>query len=208
MDHVHRIGRFTMHNREIADLIKAWLAISLAFAIVLGGLSFSLNFLLRLLAAGFTVGIGFLLHELGHKVLAQRYGIKAEFQAFDFMLLLAIAMSFFGFVFAAPGAVVLLSRVRKDQYGKISVIGPVINLALAIAFLVVVLFEPGKILTAIALYGFIINSWLALFNMIPFGPLDGRKVWVWNKAVYVAVLAVAIGFMIVQHVIKRPAFAP
>ncbi|MBI5397932.1 hypothetical protein HZB03_00580 [Candidatus Woesearchaeota archaeon] len=202
MDGLHRIGKFTMHDNEIADLVKAWLAISLAFAIVLGGFSFSFAFLLRLLAAGFTVGTGFLLHELGHKVVAQRYGLKAEFRAFDFMLLLAIAMSFFGFVFAAPGAVMILSRVRRDQYGKIAVTGPIINLVLALFFLAVMLLEPPKIIQAVSFYGFFINSWLAVFNMIPLWQLDGKKVFAWNKAVYFTVLAIAIAFMVAQQFIR------
>ena len=46
-------------------------------------------------------------------------------------------------------------------------------------------------MSSLASWGFKINSWLAVFNLIPFGPLDGRKVFVWNKAVYFGALAVA-----------------
>ena len=37
-------------------------------------------------------------------------------------------------------------------------------------------------------YGVIINITLALFNMIPFGIFDGRKVWDWNKPVYIGMV--------------------
>jgi Zn-dependent protease len=198
-----KFGKFTMSDRELADLIKAWLAISVAFAIVLGGFSISIGFLLKLLAAGFTVGVGFLLHEMGHKIVAQRYGLRAEFVSFDIMLVLAIAMSFFGFVFAAPGAVMIFDRVKKDEYGKISVMGPIMNLAIALLFLAVYYIQNSQIIDAVAMYGFVVNSWLAVFNMIPIWQLDGLKIYRWNKPVYFTVLAIAISFMILQYAIGR-----
>ena len=54
---------------EVRDLMKAWIAISIAFGIVLRSGTFLNSFLL----AGITVGVGFLLHELAHKVVAQHY---------------------------------------------------------------------------------------------------------------------------------------
>ena len=166
---------------EIRDLIKAWLAISIAFGIVL---RIESGFLFSFLLAGVTVGVGFLLHELGHKFVAQRYGYWAEFRSFDKMLLLAIVMSFFGFVLAAPGAVIFKSSTyQKDKVGKIGVAGPVINIILALLFL----FIPGLF----GQYGFRINAWLALFNMIPFGMFDGAKILKWNKFVYFSVTLLA-----------------
>src|SRR3989344_1749993 len=95
-------------KEEIRDLIKAWIAISIAFAIALNNpFDNPLNlFFQNLIVAAIAVGFGFLLHELAHKVVAQRYGCWAEFRSWDLMLLVAIALAFFaGFVFAAPGAV-------------------------------------------------------------------------------------------------------
>ena len=113
------IGKINTSEKEIRDLIKAWVAISLAFAIVLRnaiGLSFYQVFIVSAIA----VGAGFLLHELGHKIVAQRYGCFAEFRSFDQMLILAVIMSFFGFVFAAPGSVMINAPVGLSRYGKIS----------------------------------------------------------------------------------------
>ena len=36
----------------------------------------------------------------------------------------------------------------------------------------------------VLLYGFKINVWLALFNMIPVWNFDGSKILKWNKYVY------------------------
>ncbi len=193
-----KIGSIRTSEIEIRDLIKAWVAISIAFAIVMGGSIFSLNFYYSFIIASLTVGIGFLLHELGHKFVAQRYGCFAEFRAFDQFLILAIIMSFFGFVFAAPGAVMISGPVGIRRNGKISVAGPAVNLVLAVIFLSILLISPTGIMKDIAFYGFLINSFLALFNMIPFGNLDGAKILRWNKPVYFLVVIIAFGFMFLQ----------
>jgi len=195
------IGKINTSEREIRDLIKAWIAISIAFAVVLRNV-IGLSFYQVFIVSAITVGTGFLLHELGHKIVAQRYGCFAEFRSFDQMLLLAILMSFFGFVFAAPGAVMIHGPVGVRRNGKISAAGPIVNLALAIIFLWLLLMQPTGFLRVIAFYGFFINSWLALFNMIPIGNFDGKKVLRWNKKIYGAIVAIALGLMFLQNFVS------
>jgi len=187
------IGNISTSEKEIKDIIKAWLAISAAFGIVL---SSSLSgFYINVVIAALTVGVGFLLHELGHKFVAQRYGCFAEFRSFDNMLLLAIAMSFFGFVFAAPGAVMISGRINKRKNGIISAAGPLVNIALAIMFLALSFAGLPTIFKLVASYGFMINSWLALFNMLPFWLFDGSKVWAWSKTAYALIAASAFALV-------------
>lgn len=176
-------------DREIKELLKSWAAISLAFAIAMGGTrSFSLNLFAL---SGLTVGIGFLLHELGHKFVAQTYGYPAEFRSFDTMLILAVLLSFSGFVFAAPGAVFIGSLPTPEENGKISAAGPLASIALAITFLTAgTLLGPSPLFS----YGFQINSWLAFFNLLPILNLDGAKILAWNKGVY-AVLTLTAFFL-------------
>ena len=190
-------------EEELIHLLHAWAAITFAFAVVLGGGLGGLGsgFPQNLIIAGIAVGTAFLLHELAHKALAQRYGCWAEFRKFDLGLILAVLMSFFGFILAAPGAVMIGGFVSKEQNGKISAIGPLTNIALAILFIVIGIILPliiGTIpvlLSKIISYGFFINAWLALFNMIPFPPLDGSKVMAWSVPVWATIIAVA-GFMV------------
>ena len=178
--------KITTSKREILDISKAWIAITIAFAIVLKGGS---SFMEAVSIAAIAVGLGFLLHELGHKLVAQYYRCFAEFRSFDQMLILAVLMSFFGFVFAAPGAVMIRGWVDKRRNGIISVAGPVVNIALALIFLGISFLIGDNIVLQ---YGYGINIWLALFNMIPVWHFDGSKIWRWNKYVYGLIVIVCL----------------
>ncbi|MAG07886.1 hypothetical protein CMO89_00265 [Candidatus Woesearchaeota archaeon] len=163
----------------------------------MSGFSISRIILVFFISA-FTVGIAFLFHELAHKIVAQHYGCEAEFRSFDKMLILAIAMSFFGFVFAAPGAVMISGPVGIRRNGTISLAGPLTNLILAFLCLLALFFMPIGILKNIFQYGFLINTWIALFNLLPFWNFDGRKIFAWNRAVYILLVVIAGVFMIMQ----------
>jgi Zn-dependent protease len=185
-------------GRELRDLVAAWVALGLAFTFFLrrdvtrGFLRGEMpaDWLGTLVLSMATVGVGFLLHELAHKFVATRFGRIAEFQADYGMLLLAVGSGLAGFIFAAPGAVVHGGRSITDrENGLISVAGPVTNVLLAGAF-AVLLFVPG--LERVGQLGVSINALLAAFNMLPFGPLDGRKVRAWSTAVFVAVFALTL----------------
>jgi len=133
-----------------------------------------------------TVGVAFLLHELAHKVVAVRFGQVAAFKADYGMLFLAVMSALAGFLFAAPGAVVHRGRITARENGLIALAGPVTNIGLAAVFLPLMLFGPG-LLGLVGQRGVSINLLLAGFNMIPYGPLDGKKVVGWSKSVYLAV---------------------
>jgi Zn-dependent protease len=173
-------------SAEIIEIAKAWLAISIAFAIVLGKSDiFSSSFLLNFVASSITVGLGFLLHELAHKMLAQKYGCFAEFRAFNFMLVLAIASSFFGFIFAAPGAVFISGHVTTSRNGKISLAGPLTNIVLSLIFLILLFtINTDGLFKYFLATGLKINALLAAFNMIPIMPFDGAKIILWDKKIY------------------------
>ncbi len=165
-------------KKELQDLGKAWLFISLAFAIVFRKAG-NLLFYETLFISALTVGLGFLLHELAHKFVAQKYGYWAEFRSDDKMLLLAFAMSFFGFVFAAPGGV-LMPRMGLKKEGIVAIAGPVTNILLSLVFFGLNFWQPNYIFS----FGLYINSFLAIFNLIPFPGFDGKTVFQWNKIVW------------------------
>ncbi|MBI2545996.1 metalloprotease [Candidatus Woesearchaeota archaeon] len=204
----YRIGHLTTSKKEIVDLAKAWIVISLAFAVyitkfilhqpLLGSL-----FYFSIIVSALTVGTGFLVHEFAHKVLAQHYGCDAEFRSFDVMLIVALLGSFIGFIFAAPGAVFINGPVGVRRNGKISMAGPLTNLIFAAIFLAgLLLFSSGS-LHFISVYGFSINTMLGLFNMIPFGIFDGSKIFAWNKTVYGVMVGAGVLFLVLQIVAQN-----
>lgn len=175
-------------RNEVIDLFKAWSAIAIAFTILyINSVGFS-SLIPLFMVMLFTVGIGFLLHELSHKFLAIKYNCYTEFRADNKMLIFMIITSFLGIVIAAPGGVYISGLIDKKKNGLISLSGPVMNMILAILFLLATNYTGIELLR----YGFIINSWLGLFNMLPFFGLDGLKVFRWNKLVYFIFLI--IGF--------------
>lgn len=184
---------------EVRHLTKAWLMISVAFAIALrggfGGISLDAAFLLTVVFAAVTVGVGFLAHEIMHKFFAQKYGCWAEFRAHDMMLGLAVLMSFFGFIIAAPGAVIIQGPLTTRKNGIVSLAGPATNIVVGLLFLALLLVVPDEIVRMLAGYGMMINFWLALFNMIPFMPFDGAKVFVWNKPLYFLTVGLCVFFV-------------
>jgi len=178
-------------TRELRDLVKAWFIISLAFAIAFSGRNlFGTEIIVIFIVSAFTVGLGFILHELAHRYFARKYGAKAEFYANNRMLMFALIFSFFGFIFAAPGAVVIRGYLTKRKYGHIALAGPMMNVLLGILFLIIALFIPETLV--VTKPGMMINFWLALFNMLPFPIFDGLKVLRWNKIVYGVVLILTI----------------
>ena len=188
-------------HKEKKDLFWAGIMLSLAFAILLSGISslFSSGFFIIFIIAFFTAGIGFLFHELMHKYVAQNYGLLAEFRASYKMLWLAIAFSLFGFIIAAPGAVFLRGHITREKNGKISLAGPLTNLILALAFLILILIlSPSGVFGAFLDFGLTLNSLLAAFNMIPTIPFDGGKIIQWNKPVYFSVMGFSVGLFVLS----------
>ncbi len=177
---------------EKKDIIKAWVIISVAFGILITNNIFSFQTLMgNLLISFFTVGVGFLLHELAHKYLAQKYNCFAEFQADNKMLLISIVSAFFGFLFAAPGGVVINGNVDSKKMAKIASVGPLMNIIIAVIFLIISI-SNNKTVNLISNYGYNINSWLALFNLIPVFPFDGGKIIQGSKRIYFSLLVLSI----------------
>jgi Zn-dependent protease len=188
--------RHTTSSKEVLDLLIAWLGVSFAFYLVLfrPALSYaSLENVLPLIITLVVVGSSFVLHELLHKFTAQHFGFWSEFRASYTMLAFAILFAAIaGIVFAAPGATMIYGpAITKRQNGIISAAGPLLNLALGGLFLLLYLLTPsGGVLSALGQLGFIINVWFSAFNLLPIGPLDGKKVLDWGIPQYIAIATV------------------
>jgi len=185
--------------------------LTIAFALALSdGLKIVINdpqILLRTLPLAFAAVItGFLLHELAHKWMAEQYGCWAEYRGNKNGLYFALAMSaLLGWLLAAPGAVMVSGRVTDRQNGIIAAVGPITNIVIALVFLPVFILTNSmdgqiSILNELARFIVIINLILAGFNMIPFQPLDGSKVIVWNKAAYFGIILAIVSIFYLSPV--------
>lgn len=95
---------------EIRDILVALAALTVAFFLIIND---EKGTVYNLALAALSVFAGFLVHELSHKFVARRYGCWAEFRADYRMLGFALVTAYFGFLFAAPGAV-MISGDRKS----------------------------------------------------------------------------------------------
>jgi len=124
--------------------------------------------------------IAFAVHEYAHKLSANLNGIWAEFRLNTFGLILTI-ISILSPIFKiiSPGATVIFSLTDKNTMGKIALWGPLVNIIMSLIMLPIVLVGNSIILPA-----FYLNSFIVVFNLIPFSILDGKKIFDWNKLIW------------------------
>jgi Zn-dependent protease len=158
---------------------------------------------LGLVIASILFSLGFILHELAHKYVAQSCGLWAEFRL-NMMGVMLTALSIVSpLKFIAPGAVVISGFADKDRMGKTAFAGPVVNVIITAALLIVMPLFTRDISFAL-LAGAAINAFLALFNLIPFSVFDGLKVFRWNKQYWAALFLVSLALMVYTNFVLRP----
>lgn len=147
----------------------------------------------------------FMVHELGHKFLAQIYRAWAEFRVIFYGAAMTAISIFLPFKFIAPGAVFVSGSLSEARHGKVSWIGPLTNLAMGSGFIIAYLISeslatdfPSQILAVGANF----NGWVAFFNLIPFMGLDGSKILAWNKVIWVLTFLGAIGLFVGSDLIS------
>ena len=195
----HEGNFFHFSKIELKDLTIATIAFSVAIALVrMGGLNGMLNaslessLILLFIYSLFSMAAlapAFVLHELAHKFVARKYGCWAEFRAdprgLKIGLLIALLL---GFVFMAPGAVLVAGRVGRKENGIISLAGPITNIILFFVGLIggglIISVYNNQILHDLVIFWMWGNAILGAFNMLPFGPLDGAKVKRWSEPIF------------------------
>jgi Zn-dependent protease len=176
-------------NTEIRHLILGTALVTAAGVSFLIGNSFSVW---ALILATAIFAMGFILHELAHKYVAQAYGLWAEFRVNTMGVILTAISIVSPLKFIAPGAVVISGFADNDRMGRTAIAGPIVNVVITVALLVTLPVLGRSIIGSAVLYGAAINAFLALFNLIPFAIFDGRKVYVWNKRYWATLFLVAL----------------
>jgi len=188
---------------ELIHLFIAMLSLSVAFTFAMaGGLArlasygdegiYDLAYFFPFAVLG--VLTGFFFHELSHKFVARKYGLWAEFRMYPNGLLLALIIGiFFGFVIAAPGAVNIQGGARRFELGRIASAGPLANIIVGTVSLIgYLILGTDSFLGLILGFVCMINLFLGTFNLLPFDPLDGKKIMVWNAMVWAFLFIIAV----------------
>jgi Zn-dependent protease len=136
----------------------------------------------------------FFAHEIAHKVAAQKRGLWAEFRLTMWgAILTLISVISPVFKIISPGAMMVAGSASTEEMGKVSLAGPATNI-----FLSVVLFGLTIVpspYSGILLLAAFLNGFMAVFNLIPVGILDGFKIFSWDKKVWGLAFAVSVAVM-------------
>ena len=205
-----------------------WMGIAFGIALAGGIKAFTDSHALGtvILESLVVVFFAFVFHELAHRIAARRYGFHAVYHVWIPGLILAMGAALLGFLFAAPGGVHIDigqdTAENRTKLGKSALAGPVVNMVLAVVFLVFTfvfsafvqsyMTSTGKTVSQLASWvaiavnigviGMEINAWLAFFNLIPWGNFDGFKVFHWNKKVWIGVFIGSIVLYLLTYFIQ------
>lgn len=198
---VGRPGKFS--RIEILHLLISIFVLTIAFSFALSG-NYMLNgfingfklenltFFIPLSFLGITTA--FFFHELSHKLMAQKQGLWSEYRMFPQGLILALILgTLTPFIFAAPGAVMFRGGAKTEETGQIAASGPLANIIIAlITFIMYTSIFYETQISSITGFICLINAFIATFNLLPFGPLDGIKIIRWNATIWIIMLISSI----------------
>ena len=192
---IHTGSIWHFSKTEIEHLTQAIFAFTIALAFMsVGGIFGALEFPAAFIIGGIfwiiPIAPAFIVHEVAHKIVARNYGCWAEFRASPRGLRFGIILAaIFGFFFMAPGAVMVAGNTTRSQFGKIALAGPVSNILLWAVGLGMVAFGLETTNFTYGGHGLLslwcwINVGFGAFNMLPIGPLDGKKIKTWSDSIY------------------------
>jgi Zn-dependent protease len=200
-----REGRISFSSKEIRNVtVAALLVIGIGFSIGLygnyfGGFNFTWTWSLMAVFA-FLMTASFLLHEFMHKVTAQRNGLWAEFRLTTWGVVLTFISIFLPFRIISPGAMMISGSPNSDEIVEISIAGPLTNLILAFVFLGLAFALYPSAWGLMLFFVAYINAWMAAFNLIPIGILDGAKVFAFNKKIWALVFIPSVILAVITFI--------
>ncbi|MEM3627838.1 MAG: AN1-type zinc finger domain-containing protein [Candidatus Bathyarchaeia archaeon] len=188
-------GKIHFSIKEIQHLtVAALLVVGIALSLAISP-DFRVTIMDSIIFAALAVTVvtSFFAHELAHKITAQKQGYWAEFRLTlmgAILTLISVISPLFKVI--SPGAVIVSGLADKEDLGKMSIAGPATNIVLSMTLLVAYFFNSQGALAPMFIFGAAFNAWIALFNLIPLGILDGFKVFLWNKHVWASAFTTSL----------------
>lgn len=190
-----RIKSVVNHRSEVLfGLSLAELGIAFVSAALVGGAFYLMypdpdHFLNVLLLFSSVAGVSVVIHDLARRWVSRRYGRYTEYQLW---LLGTIVMFLTAWIFTCPcgkPSRPVSEEAAPDprQRAFECLAGPAASVTLAALFagMIIAGGSPGKTIGTI---GVSVNLLLALYALMPFEPMEGRKVWVWNHGGYLLIV--------------------
>ena len=173
-------------------VLAACAGYALLWAIILfrGGVTALDTYLAAMIVASLSV----VLPELGHKAVARALGLRTCFKAWPSGFWFMLALGLVGGLYPAYGSTYIVqldwsyTKMRKET-GRVFVAGPVVNVLVAISCQALSIALGSGTWHVVLAMGFTMNTWLAMFNILPVKsaggmPFDGYKIYAWNKVAW------------------------
>jgi Zn-dependent protease len=185
------------------------LAIAALLVIAVGTLSFLYGSIipgpsLTISVVAFTVilTMSFFIHEIAHKITAQRRGLWSEFRLTLWGSVMTLIFAFLPIKFISPGAVMIAGAADSKEIGEISIAGPTVNIVLSMLFLGIA-FASGPY-RPIFFFGGFFNAYIAAFNLLPIGIFDGHKIFNWSKMIWGLAFAICAALTAIGYIMYAP----
>jgi hypothetical protein len=209
---VGRLSTEEVKRRKIAALKRKEIFFGFSameiFAAIAGAIIFGISFTIAkgnwLDVTTFVIffivsGIGIAIHEMAHRFVAGRNNGLTEFKFWDIgTVIMLVTGGLFGLVFAKPYRTLISNAASLDKktLGIIMLAGPVISVVLALLFLALI--PLGGMYTLIGEAGFTVNLLSAVYGMMPILPMDGDKIFKWNRAAWALVfIPIALFYLLI-----------
>jgi len=195
-------------RREQRDLLISILAITFIVAFDDKSESFDLVYwLLNFVKMFLIVFVSILLHELGHKIVALKIGLKEEYRMWPTGLAIGVIFALIsggkwwillpGGVFLEHMAILRIGHFRyglnKFSYGMVASAGPITNLLFATFFKTLALLGiMPEFFTFVAFF----NLYYAVFKMLPIPNIDGIHMFFATRLVYIFIFGTLVGYIL------------
>ncbi len=186
------MGYALYRTNEVAAFLLAILSVAVAYLF---------NFadpLVGVLLPTLAITIAIVPHELAHRQIARSRGCWSRFVLYPPGFLVTLILNaLLGALIRSPVLFIsgytlisCYSYTREDD-GLISVAGPLTNIAISLASLALLHLPMDLLALRFLAYLMRLNAFVAFFNLLPLGPLDGSKIFRWNIAVWAVLFALS-----------------